>query len=353
MRRRVGFHHGLLVLATGLGCQPAPSVGEEVAAKTQTPRGDASPRPPAATPAPPPEIATPVDPPSVADTTTKPVPIFGQSEADGARLAQDFCHHGGELFAPPTGKPYPKFDDWSYQQGDPLSSCDEVHAAVLGTWKTADASATLTQLEVVVEDAQGNGPGAVARKQVVTIRSPDGVADHVVTLYGMSSFEEASDGAMDFDLKSAVFRDLLGGAQPDFLIHREASEGGNFEADRCLNTTTTLSSVAICGDHPSAPGCIDIPIALNEGSVPWSDLSECDEEIASSDLTPRGYTLRYTLPAKGRFVAKWVSKRKMKTSTDGPPQFEGTWSLDELFGTTDEPHDELRTWSGSGTVLVP
>lgn len=352
-----------MVLATGTACPAASKGGKESAAKTQPGRSDtaASDTPSQTLEAPQPSTPElpanpPVDPPAEQRAPTKPTPapIFGQSDADGLRLAKDFCQHGGGLFAPPTGKPYPKPDDWDYQQGDPLSSCDEVEASTLGTWKTADASATLSQIEVVVEDADGYGPGAVALKQVVTIRSPEGVADHVLTLYGISTFEEASDLTMDFDLESVVFRDVLGGKQPDFLVHREDEVGGNFEADRCLNTTTTSTSVAICGDHPSAPGCIDIPIALTESSVPWSDLSECDEKITASDLTELGYTLRYKLPAKDTFVARWVSKRKMKTSVEGPPKFEGSWSLDELFSPADpEHHNRLRHWSASDTVVVP
>ena len=356
-----------IALATGIACQATPKASEESAPKTQPPRSHAAAQPPADTPSKTPEVPEPstapespadppVDPPANPETETdpRPAPVFGQSEADGLRLAEDFCRHGGALFGPPTGKPYPKPDDWDYQQGDSLSSCDEVEATTLGTWKTADASATLSQIDVVVEDADGYGPGAVALKQVVTIRSPEGVADHVLTLYGISSFEEASDLTMDFDLKSVVFRDVLGGKQPDFLVHREDEVDGNFEADRCFNTTTTSMSATICGDHPSAPGCIDIPILLNERSVPWSDLSECDEKVSPSDRTELGYTLRYKLPAKGKFVAKWVSKRKMKTSFQGPPKFKGTWSLDELFVTTDPEHrDLLRQWSASDTVVVP
>lgn len=347
-----------------MACHADPKSGEESAPKTQAPHSTAA---PPSTPSQPPEVAesppptkpaadAPVDPSANPKTKADktPAPVFGQSKADGARLAEDFCRHGGELFAPPTGKPYPKFDDWNYQQGDPLSSCGEVHASTLGTWKTDDASATLTQLEVVVEDADGSGPGAVALKQVVTIRSPESVADHVVTLYGISSFEEASDLTVDFDLETVVFRDLLGGNQPDFLVHREDEVGGNFEGDRCLNTTTTSTSATICGDHPSAPGCIDIPIALSEIAVAWSDLSECDDKISPSDLTELGYTLRYKLPAKDKFVAKWVSKRKKKPSYEGPPEFEGTWSLGELFATTDSEHrDLLRRWSASSTIVVP
>lgn len=85
-----------------------------------------------------------------------------------------------------------------------------------------------------------------------------------------------------------------------------------------------------------------------------SDLSECDEKISPSDLTELGYTLRYKLPTKDKFVTKWVSKRKTKPSIQGPPKFEGTWSLDELFATADPEHrDLLRPWSASETVVVP
>ncbi len=340
----------------GLACSSAPKSDPEPVPEAQAPDKSALPEPdrptldvgPQATAIP----DAPADLPAETDKT--PVPVFGQSEADGTRLAADFCRHGGGLFGPPTGKPYPKPDDWIYEQGDPLSSCDEVDASTLGTWKTEDASATLTELEVTVEDDDGYGPGPVALKQVVTIRSARGVADHVVTLYGISSFEEASDVSMELDLESVVFRDLLGGGQPDFLVQREEEVGGNFEADRCFNTTTTSKSATICGDHPTAPGCIDIPIGLNERSVPWSDLSECDEDVSRSDSKALGYKLRYKLPAKDKFVARWVSKKKMKTSYEGPPKFKGSWSLDELFATTDPAlRDLLRNWSAADTVVVP
>jgi len=312
--------------------QPAPAKPPQ-----PKPQPKPQPEPPGAKPPPKADADPPPTPPG-------PPPIFDQQVADAARLAEHLCNHGGDWFAPPSGKPYPKWDDWDYQPGDPLSSCDEVHAETVKTFASEHAAATITRLEVVVENADGDGPGLIAVQEVATIRTEAGVTDHTITAFPVSDFEEASDQSTALSFDRAEFRDLLGGPSPDLLVSRRSSTDGNFEADRCYNETEETTSVVICGDHPTRPGCIDIPVDLKVTTQPWSDLSECDDEDIQTRRQIAGYVVTYAIPKKDVFKAKLTRKRTRKARFGQTPPVTDTTSLDALFQADDLDVD-LRGWS--------
>jgi len=280
-------------------------------------------------------------PPTATHTTTDETPeptdaVFGRAEEDADRLAIHYCHHGGSLFGPPTDKPYPKYEDWDYAPGDPLASCSEVQPTVLQTWKTKTASATLVRIEVVVEDAEGNGVGLLGFQEWVTIRTPESVFDYMLTDVAEHQSEEAPDERLEIDLETVVFKDIAGGGAPDFIAARTYLVGDCYECDFCYSQSEEQTYLAICGDHATKPGCIDVPLTSAKTTEPRLDVDDdCSEKPDPDEESQTwGFAVDFELPEKGLLVTTTRVPAPDEEPLSGlEPPVLGRFELDKLFET--------------------
>lgn len=305
-----GWAAGMLVVLELLACTPR---GARSARHHQQ-----VPAPPAVDPpAPPPATETThstssaVPEPSASDQEPPAAPELGASPADAARaLADRWCEHGGEQFAPPGSDP----DGYPY----PLPSCDQITTRVEHRRRVDQTDAALLSI-----DADGH-----ERRELLYYRGAHG--PRVFALHHELEDESGEGGSRTRTVAGVDLRDVMGDGAPEWLGTFTTVAGDSFEADRCFSHTTTQTELVICEDRPDGLRCLAVTTVLLARTEPRAaeELYDCDAlpKTAAAHLTG------YRTVGKVEHGAVVFSRSRGPTVDEPEPApVEGRIALDDLF----------------------